>query len=172
MEDRLIVIGEVVRAQGRDGELRILPVTDDPQRFERLERCVLWDARRERREAYRVRQARCQGDVVILALAGCDTAEAAGALAGRLVAVPESETIPPGPGRFYPWQLAGAPVLTEDGRKVGVLARIEPGPAHDLWVVDAEGREHLVPAVPEIVLDVDVKARRVVIRPPEGLLDL
>jgi ribosomal 30S subunit maturation factor RimM len=50
--------------------------------------------------------------------------------------------------------------------------RIEPGPAHDLWVVDAEGREHLVPAVPEIVLDVDVKAHRVVIRPPEGLLDL
>jgi len=55
---------------------------------------------------------------------------------------------------------------------VGRVLRVEPAPAQDLWVVGDGAREHLVPAVPEIVRDVDLKARRVVIRPPEGLLDL
>jgi 16S rRNA processing protein RimM len=52
------------------------------------------------------------------------------------------------------------------------MTRIERGQYQDLWVVSAGGREHLVPAVPEIVLDVDLAARRVVIRPPDGLLEL
>ncbi|MBI3624913.1 MAG: hypothetical protein HY215_01990 [Candidatus Rokubacteria bacterium] len=49
---------------------------------------------------------------------------------------------------------------------------MEPAPGHDLWVVRAGGREHLIPAVAEIVRQVDVSARRITIRPPEGLLDL
>jgi 16S rRNA processing protein RimM len=109
---------------------------------------------------------------VVLALEGCGSPAEAQALVGRLIAVPEAEALPPGPGRFYPWQLAGARVTTEDGRDVGRVIRIEASPAQDLWVVEGDGREHLVPAVPEIVVDVDVGAGRVVIRPPEGLLDL
>jgi 16S rRNA processing protein RimM len=49
---------------------------------------------------------------------------------------------------------------------------IEHGGGQDRWVVAGEGREHLIPAVPDIVIDVDVAAGRVVIRPPEGLLEL
>jgi 16S rRNA processing protein RimM len=63
-------------------------------------------------------------------------------------------------------------VLTEDGLEVGAVARVEPGPAHELWVVRGPEREHLIPAVAEIVREVDLEARRVVIRPPQGLLEL
>jgi 16S rRNA processing protein RimM len=63
-------------------------------------------------------------------------------------------------------------VTTEDGREVGRVTGIERSPAHDLWVVAAGDREHLVPAVPEIVLEVDLAGRRVVIKPPEGLLEI
>jgi 16S rRNA processing protein RimM len=66
----------------------------------------------------------------------------------------------------------GCRVLTEDGRDVGEVLRVEGSPAQDLWAVGDVTREHLVPAVPEIVREVDLGARRVVIRPPEGLLDL
>ena len=68
--------------------------------------------------------------------------------------------------------LEGCRVVTEDGREVGRVTGIERSPAQDLWVVADEAREHLIPAVPEIVSEVDLEARRVVIRPPEGLLDL
>src|SRR5205814_8585195 len=99
-------------------------------------------------------------------------AEAARARVGRLVARPEEEALALGPVRFYPWQLEGCRVLTEDGREVGRVTGIERSPAQDLWIVRDDTREHLIPAVPEIVSEVDLAARRVVIRPPAGLLDL
>lgn len=148
------------------------PLTDRPERFAVLERCIVWDPDRDLRQPRRVVGVRRQGEAVVLALEGCGSPAEAQALVGRLIAVPEAEALPPGPGRFYPWQLAGARVTTEDGREVGRVVRIEASPAQDLWVVEGDGREHLVPAVPEIVVDVDVGAGRVVIRPPEGLLDL
>jgi 16S rRNA processing protein RimM len=91
---------------------------------------------------------------------------------GRLVAVPQAEARPLPPGQFYPWQLEGCRVVTDDGREVGRVIRIEHSAAQDLWVVSDGAREHLIPAVAEIVLEVDVGAGRVVIRPPDGLLEL
>ena len=166
------MIGEIARAYGLHGEVRVTPLTDDPDRFARVRACVVWDAARDERQPRQVQYARRHGDVVVVKLEGCESPQAAGALVGWLLAIPESEALPPGPGRFYPWQLEGARVVTEDGVDVGRLTRIEPGPTQDLWVVQAADREHLVPAVPDIVVDVDVAAQRVVIRPPDGLLDL
>jgi 16S rRNA processing protein RimM len=167
-----VVIGEIARTHGLRGELRVTPLTDQPERFTRVRDCVLWDAVADRREPRTIRAARVAGDHVLLSLAGCDTVDEARRLVGTLVALPETEALPPGPGRFYPWQLEGCRVVTEAGREVGRVARIETTPGHDLWVVDAGGREVLIPAVAEIVAEVDVAARRVVVRPPEGLLEL
>jgi 16S rRNA processing protein RimM len=172
VSERLVVIGAIARAHGLSGEVRVTPMTDDPGRFERVRECVLWDAAHERRERFRITAVRPQGTAILLTLSGCDCAEAATALVGRLVALPEDEALPLAPGRFYPWQLEGCRVLTEDGREVGRVTGIERSPGQDLWVVADAAREHLIPAVPEIVSEVDLEARRVVIRPPEGLLDL
>ena len=169
---RLVTIGEIARPHGLRGELRVTPLTDDPDRFSRLVECVLWDAARDRSERRRLRAARRHGPAVVLSLAGCDTVRAAQALVGWLVAIPAEDALPAGPGRFYPWQLAGCRVETEDGRVVGTVTGIETSPAHDLWVIEVGGHEHLVPAVPDIVLELDLPGRRVVIRPPDGLLDL
>jgi 16S rRNA processing protein RimM len=150
----------------------VLPHTDRPERFEGLTECVLWDPATDARASRRVTGSRRHGDVVLLSLAGCDSADAAATLVGRLVALPRAQALPPPPGHVYPWQLVGCRVETDDGRRVGEVSGVEASPAHDLWVVSGLDREHLIPAVPEIVVDVDVTARRVVIRPPEGLLDL
>jgi 16S rRNA processing protein RimM len=170
--DDLVAIGAIARVHGLRGEVRVTPLTDRPERFERVTECVLWDATRDERETRRIATARRHGDTVLVTFAGCGSPEDARALVGRLIALPRAQALPPAEGRFYPWQLAGARVTTEDGRPVGRVTGIEHAGAQDLWVVASEGREHLIPAVPEIVLDVDVAAGRVVIRPPEGLLEL
>lgn len=169
---RLVAIGEIGRPHGLRGEVRVTPLTDRPERFEALRECVLWDAARDRREPCRVTAARVHGGALLVAVAGYDSPEAAGALTGWLLAVPEADALPPPAGHFYPWQLVGCRVLTEDGRDVGRVLRIEGSPAQDLWVIGDDTREHLVPAVAEIVREVDLAGRRVVIRPPEGLLEL
>jgi 16S rRNA processing protein RimM len=170
--ERLVLIGEITRAHGLHGEMRVTPLTDHPERFEALTECVLWDHVRDAREPCRITGVRRQGAAVLLSLAGCDTVDAASALVGRLVAVPEAEALPLQPGQFYPWQLEGCRVMTDDGREVGRVTRIEHSGAQDLWVVSDGARERLIPAVAEIVLEVDVAGGRVVIRPPDGLLEL
>ena len=168
----LVVIGEVTRPHGVRGEVRVAPLTDDPRRFVRVRECVLWDTARDRRDRYRVTAARLHGDGVLLTLEGCESPEAARQLVGRLVALPRGEALPLPAGSFYPWQIEGARVTTDDGREVGTVVGIERTGAQDLWVVRDGAREHLVPAVADIVLEVDLTARRVVIRPPQGLLEL
>ena len=168
----LVVIGEVTRPHGLRGELRVMPHTDRPERFQGLDECVLWEEASDTRSVRRITGVRRQGEAVLLSLADCGSVEAATALVGRLVALPRAQALAAPPGHVYPWQLVGCRVVTEDGRTIGEVTGIDPSPAHDLWVVRGGEREHLIPAVAEIVLEVDVDARRVVIRPPEGLLDL
>ena len=170
--DRLVAVGEIGRPHGLRGEMRVIPLTDRPERFQTLGDCVLWDEAHDRRWPCRISAVRVQGDALVVTLAGYDSPEAAGALTGWLLAVPESEALPAPEGHFYPWQLVGCRVVTEDGGDVGSALRIEGSAAQDLWVVGDAGREHLVPAVAEIVREVDLGGRRIVIRPPEGLLEL
>lgn len=170
--ERLVVIGEIGRPYGLAGEIHITPLTDDPGRFRRVRDCVVWDTARDEREPRRMTTVRRQGGAVVVALSGCHSPEAARTLTGRLLAIPESEALPLDDGHFYPWQLEGCHVVADDGRDVGVIAGIEQSPAHDLWVVRGREREHLIPAVAEIVREVDLATHRVVIRPPEGLLEL
>ena len=170
--ERLVVIGEIGRPRGLAGELHVTPLTDDPARFARVGACVIWDVSNGVREARHLTAVHLQAGAVVVALSDCHSPEAARMLTGRLLAIPEAEALPLDDAHFYPWQLQGCRVVTDDGCEVGVVAGIEQTPAHDLWVVRGREREHLIPAVAEIVREVDLAARRVAIRPPEGLLEL
>jgi 16S rRNA processing protein RimM len=162
----------VLRPYGLRGEVKVRPLTDRPrERFGRLDRCVLWEPDRDRREECRIASCRFDGETVLIRVEGVDSPEAARRFQGRLLAVSRDEVLPPGEGRFYPWQLEGAVVETRDGRPVGRFVRVESG-AQDLWVVEDGGRQRLIPAVASIVVEVSVADRRIVIDPPEGLLEL
>jgi 16S rRNA processing protein RimM len=169
----LVAVGEILRPVGLRGELRVRPLTDRPaERFPGLGECFLWEPTLDRREPCRVLASRLEGTMVLVRLAGIEGPEAAAALSGWLLAVDREDALPPGDGCFYPWELAGARVLTTEGRDVGGFLRVEASPAQDLWVIGDGSREWLLPAVPDIVVEVSVAARRIVIDPPDGLLDL
>ena len=166
----LIAVGEVLGPHGVRGDVRVRPLTDRPrERFDALEFCFLWEPAENRKEACRIVSRRFEATSVLLRLDGVDSPEAARALAGRLLAVERDHALPPRPGEFYPWQLEGASVETPDGRSLGRFLRVMDSPAQPLWVIEREGREWLLPAVPEFVVEVSVAERRIVATPPEGL---
>jgi 16S rRNA processing protein RimM len=172
MNERLVAIGEIVRAHGLAGTVRVKALTDHPQRFEGLADCIVWDPDADTRAARAVERVDRNQETILMKLAGVEGVNDANALIGQLVAVPERDAVPLPEGQFYPWQLVGCRVETEAGQPVGEVTGLERGPAQDLWVVAVGGRERLVPAVAEIIVAVDLAARRVIIRPPEGLLEL
>jgi len=169
----LVAVGEVLRPYGLGGEVRVRALTDRPgERFGALRDCVLWEPDIDRRETCRVAACRLEGETVLVKIDGIDSPEDARPLVGRLIAVDQADALPAPEGHFYPWQMAGARVSTRDGRMVGTFVGIDASSAQTLWVVAHGGRERLIPAVPEIVVDVNLAERRIVIDPPEGLLEL
>ena len=166
----LVAVGRIVRTQGRRGEVRVQPLTDTPERLGELPECWLVPpAAGERRD---VESVWFQGGVPVVKLAGSDTMTHAEALVGRLVTIPRAAVRPLPPDRYYAFDLVGCAVETPEGASLGAVAEVLVGPEHDYWTVRRGERTWLLPAVAAIIERVDLVARRVVVRPPEGLVEL
>src|SRR5262245_53898579 len=166
----LVAVGRIVRTQGRRGEVRLEPLTDSPERLRELRECWLVPpAAGERRE---VEAVWFQGRVPVVKLAASDSMSAAQALVGRLIMIPRTAVRQLPPDRYYAFDLVGCAVETPEGARLGTVSEVLVGPEHDYWTVQENGRSWLLPAVTAIVERVDLVARRVVVRPPEGLVEL
>ena len=173
--DALLIVGKVLRAHGVQGEMKVVPETDDPQRFEALERIYIGGSPAGVRE-YAVASVRYQptkrGLVVLLRLADVNLPEAADALRGSWVYALEEDLPPLEEDEVFLYDLIGLDVVTEAGEPVGTVRDVLEGSAHPLYLVTRDGRpDVMIPAVPEFIADVDTEAQRLTIRPIEGLLD-
>ncbi len=109
----------------------------------------------------------------ILGLSGVTTMDAAEALAGAALKVPASELAALPPGTFYRHDLVGCRVETAAGRVVGSVRAVEGESTQSRLVVQGErGGDILIPFAADICTTIDPAARRIVIEPPDGLLEL
>jgi 16S rRNA processing protein RimM len=91
-------------------------------------------------------------------------------LRGAVLAVPESWLPELPEDEWWAHQIEGCEVRTKAGRVLGVIREVVPNPANDLWVaVDVDGRETLVPALADLLIDVDIEARTIVVDDVPGL---
>ena len=167
-----VVIARIVKARGIRGEVACDVETDFPERFGQLERVTVWMPNDSRLslgiEDHWFHQGR-----VILKFAGYDTMTAAEQLVGGRLVIAEADAIELEEDEFYRYHLLGATVVTREGQAVGSVVRLlETGSAVLLVVEGDDKREVLIPFVDEICTEVDVDAQRIIINPPEGLLDL
>ena len=94
---------------------------------------------------------------------------AAEPLAGSYLFVHASE-VPAAPeDSFWPHQIEGCEVVTDTGRSLGRIAEVIASPANDIWIARDGDRETLVPALKDVVLSVDVAAKRVLVKEIPGL---
>ena len=171
-EPRFLTIGLVAGAHGLRGELKVAVLTDDPQRFGLLDR-VFVGQEDESPVARAIEGFRLHKGRALLRLEGCYDRTAAEALRGYLVQIPSEEALPLEEGEYYEHQILGLEVWTASGEYLGELVEIIYTGANDVYVVqpaDANGKDILVPALEDVVLDVDPDAGRLVVELPEGLL--
>jgi 16S rRNA processing protein RimM len=160
-----VVVGKVTKAHGLHGEVVVLVFSDNPERFEPGSSMFFEDGRE-----VRVRGSRPNGGRLLVAFEGVADRNAADALRGLTLVVPRSSLPDLPEGEFWPHQLEGCVVVTKSGRTLGVITDVVANPANDLWVaVDESGAETMVPAIREVILDVDVEAGRVLVRDIPGL---
>ncbi len=124
-----------------------------------------------RREA-RVTHAAPHGQgLVLLGLEGVTDRTTAEALRGTTVLVPGEDLPPLGADEYWHHEVLGFTVETVAGEPIGTITATMHNGLHDVWEVRADGHEHLIPVVAEVVRAIDKEARRVRIEPLPGLLD-
>lgn len=167
--ERNLQIGVVVRAHGVRGEIRVRPDTDFPERFQVLRRVLVMRAGET--ATYEVESVRGAGDALLVKLAGVDGTAEARELTGATLHVPRDEVPPLPAGRFYVADVIGLEVVTTEGHRLGHVAEVLRTGANDVYVVRGAGREILVPAVRDVVVELAPHHSRMVVRPMPGLLD-
>ncbi|MHB8621231.1 MAG: ribosome maturation factor RimM [Chloroflexota bacterium] len=161
-----LVIGKVVAAFGTHGELRVLPQTDFPRRFAAGASVFL--ERDER--SFTIVQSRLQNGQYVLRLAGVDDRDQAEDLRGRYMRVPGQNLAPLEEGEYYLFQIMGLAVRTDEGRELGVVSDILQTGANDVYVVRSDSGEVLLPAIKDVIKQVDLDAGRLTVHVLPGLL--
>ena len=165
MPEPTTVVGQVTKAHGVRGEVAVRNRSDNPDRWVAGATVFAPDGR-----TLTVRAVRPHGDRLLVTFAEVGDRDAAEALRGVELTVPDAWLPELPDGQWWPHDLEGCAVVTDDGRTVGTIREVEFNPANDLWVtVDEVGRVTLVPALASILLDVDVAAKRVIVRAVPGL---
>ena len=163
-----VVIGKLQKPRGIEGEIFCFPLTDFLERFGDLDTitAVLPSGCREELV---VDGARMYGNRLALKFSGYDAPESVDVLRSAELVVGKDDTFDLPEDSFYVYDIVGMTVETDAGEVVGPVKEVMTLPGNDVYVVDREGEEVLIPAVKELVT-IDGSARKIVVQSLEGLL--
>ena len=168
MEDKYRV-GVITNTHGLRGEVKVFPTTEDPDRFRDLKE-VLLDTGKEWLEL-EVSTVRFFKNLVIVKFKEFDSINEIEQYKGKDLYVSRENAIPLEEGEYYLADIIGATVVTEDGAVFGELKDVLETGANLVYVVLHEGKEVLLPVIPDCVKNVDVEQKKVTVHIMKGLLD-
>jgi 16S rRNA processing protein RimM len=163
---RYLVIGRVARPWGTQGELKVEIMTDFPDRFALLRKVYLGP----KAVPFTLEGFRLHKGSALLKLEGCHDRAAVEKLRGQLVQIPIEEAMPLEEDEYYEHQIVGLTVWTTGGECLGTVDEIIFTGSNDVYVVRGEGREILIPAIENVVLEVNLAKRRLIVEMMEGLI--
>jgi len=164
-DGRDIAIGRVVGPFGIRGEIKMVPTTDFVDRFEVGSEIVL--SLPNERRTWRIERSRPHKGGIILKLDGVDTRNSAEELRDIDIIIGESDLRELEGDRFYVFDIVGLKVVTEDGREQGSVTEVLQGGGNDVYVTSTG---LCIPALRDVVAQVDLKRGLLVIRAVPGLL--
>ncbi len=172
---RHVVVAEIVKPHGLRGEI----VVDSHAESAELFRGLPWvrleppSKLRAKPRRFEIESSRTHKGRVLLKLRGLDGRDQAEEWRGWLVTVRADMLPEPDEDEVYLHAILGCEVALEDGAPLGTLAGFEEHGGQEVWtILGPGGREVLLPARPEFVLDIDLDQERITVAPPPGLLDL
>ena len=172
--DALVAVGRILGAHGREGEIRVRPISNVPSRFDEGNELLLSpdgitaDGRTLRIVSSRSTITKGKEERILL-LRGFRDRDQALELIGEWLYVKQSEVPAAEEGEYFHYQLLGLKVRTVDGDDLGELSEILETGSNDVYIVVGSEGEILVPAVSQFVCEIDIDAGVMVVDLPEGL---
>ncbi|CUS99266.1 ribosome maturation factor RimM [Candidatus Chrysopegis kryptomonas] len=165
----LCIIGKILRPYGLRGQVCVKPITDFVERFKKLKRVYVGDNPVEVEE-HQVVSSFLRDEDVILKFKGVNDRTSAESFSGKFIYIPEEELVPLPEDSFYVHDLIGLKVYDTNGNKIGVITDVWLLPANDVYVVESKGKEILIPAIKDVVKEVDLEKKMMIIELIEGLI--
>jgi 16S rRNA processing protein RimM len=148
--------------------LRVEILTDYPERLAQLDTVYVGP----HHQPYEPVRVRLHKGAMLLTLASCTDRDAAEALRGALVQIRLEDAVPLEQDEYYHYQLEGLAVETDQGERLGEIVEVlSPPGANDVYVVYGPRGELLIPAIEDVVMDIDMDAEKIVIHVLPGLFE-
>ncbi|MGC2422985.1 MAG: ribosome maturation factor RimM [Nitrospirota bacterium] len=165
-----VLVGIVLKTIGLKGELKIKPLTDNPDRYS--EGAKVWAEVEGGKPPLplTVRSSRAAGRDIAVYFDEIGSIEEAEGFRGKELFVPESDVPPLPEGEYYQYQVLGLEVYASSGRLLGKVSDIIEAGEKDVYVVRGGGKEYLIPVTDEAVEEIDVKGGKIKLRPMKGYI--
>jgi 16S rRNA processing protein RimM len=166
-----IAIARIARTRGNRGEVLADLHTDFPDRFHLLEEVWL-EFDDGHRQCMVLEESWEHKGRIVLKFAGVDTINSAEDYVGCWVEIPADQVTQLPEGTYFDYDLIGCFVEDTHGDRLGIVTDILRITGNNQLVVKGFGREFLIPAVESICIRISVAEKRILVDPPEGLMDL
>lgn len=172
MTRNLVAVGKIVGYQGLKGEVRVLPLTDYPQRLQSLKNVQLLLGNKI--TPVEVETGRVQQNLWVIKFKEFESLEEVEPFKQGYIMIPREERMILPDDRFYIDDLIGLSVFAED-EKLGQITDVLQTGGNDVFVVKPQDpsypRDILIPALKDVILEISIKEKKVRVKLPEGLLD-
>ena len=167
-EEELYQVGAITKAHGLRGEVKVYPMTDDPERFQGAS--LLLKTKEGMREVH-VEKSRRQKNLVILKFREYDDINEVEGFRQCGLFVRKKDRVPLEENEYFIADLKGCRVVSDEGEEIGELKDVLTTGANDVYIVGCPGKKNvLIPAISQCILDVDVDGRLIRVHLLEGLI--
>ena len=162
-------IGQIVNTSGLKGEIKIKPFTDDIKKFNNL-KTIYISIKKELKE-FEIEHVRFSKNIVFLKLKGIDTIEEAENYRNLYLKIKRDKDEKLEEGVYYIVDLIGCTVYTDDNQELGKVDDVFSTGSNDVYVVkDEMGKQVLLPAIKEVIKQVDIDNKKIIVHLLEGLI--
>jgi len=171
MTEHFLDIGKIVNTHGVRGEVRVIRITDFPERFT-VGNTVYLIQDNQPPQPLTIKSHRLHKQFDLLQFDGRDTLNDVLAFKGAHLKIKKDQLSELPQGIYYHYQIIDCAVFTQTGEKVGTVTEILSPGANDVWVVKRhKQKDALIPFIKDVVKDIDIPNKKIIIEPMEGLLD-
>lgn len=165
-----ITVGKIVATQGHRGEVRVLPLTDFPERFVGMQEITVYH--RGERVTYHIERVRFHKGFVVIKFKEVPDMNRALELRGGLLQVTREQLFPLPQDTYYVFEIIGLDVYTREGEWLGKVTDVISTGANDVYEVKKgeKGRPLLIPALKRVVVEISLEKGRMVVELPPGLI--
>ncbi len=163
--EQKIKVGKITSTHGVRGEVKVYPLTDFPERFEKGNDVFIHE------QKMTIEKSRPQKNIYIVKFKGYDNINDVLKYNGMYLEVLKDDTVPLQEGQYYVFDIIGCNVYTDNDVFVGVVKSVLPTGSNDVYVLENGTKEILIPAIKQVVVSVSIPNKKIIISPLEGLLE-